>query len=85
VIVLPLPTQILICSNALLVIGNEHESMVSENLLKLLLLDILAVQHLFKLLESSFYCWAVSWIWMPHYTIIIQFLCDVMHHILGWR
>jgi hypothetical protein len=22
---------------------------------------------------------------MPHYTIIIQFLCDVMHHILGWR
>jgi hypothetical protein len=57
----------------------------TENLLESLLLDILAVQHLFKLLESSFYCWAVSWIWMPHYTIIIQFLCDVMHHILGWR
>jgi hypothetical protein len=69
----------------LLVIGKKTKSTVSDDFTVLLLSDNPLLKLPLKLLEACFHCREASWICAPRLTIIIQFLPDIVDHILGWR
>jgi len=85
VIVLVQPRHNLIRNNALLVIGKETMSTVSNDFKVSLLSDNPLLNLPVKLLESFFRHREASGIWGLRLTIIIRFLPDKVDHILGWR
>ena len=85
VIVHAQPSHILISNKALLVISKETKSTVSDDFKLSWLSDNHLLKLPFELLEACFRSREASWIWMPHLSIIIQFLPDIVVHILRWR
>jgi hypothetical protein len=72
-------------NNALLVIGKETKSTVSDDYKLLLPSENALLKLPFKLLEACIHHWEASSIWAPCLTINIRFLPDIIDHILGWR
>lgn len=72
-------------SHSLLIIGTETESMVSDDFKVLLLSENPASKLAFKLLEACFCSLEACWSWEPHLSSIMQFLPNIIGHILSWR
>ena len=85
VTVLVYPSLILISNNALSVTGRKTKSMVSNKVKVSLPCDNPSSKLPFELLGSCFRRQEAAWICTPCLSSIIQFLHNIIDHILGWR
>ena len=85
VIMLPKRSHILISNKPLLMIGKETKTTVPDDIKISLWSDKPSFKLLFNILEADFRSQEASWIWVPRLSIIIQFLSNIVDHILGWR